>query len=180
MCGSSSCYGVGSAFDMGRELPPPDLALALTPNYLDSTLGIQRRAYWEEINPLLAKWRSINDARCPECAHQSLWMDLTLARRSGQELRNAYTITGSPDFAPLRRFFAAAVDQLQLRYDNMLAQDFTTSMPPTRSLINSMRDDIHQNSALLDNTQTRHSPVEDLAAGELLVDLPSIPVIAPV
>ena len=68
---------------------------------------------------------------------QSLWMDLALAWHSSQELRNAYTITGSPDFATLRRFFAAAVDQLQLRYDNMPAQDFTTSMPPTRSLIDS-------------------------------------------
>ena len=46
---------LGSPFDMGRELPPPDLALSITPNSLDPTLGIQRRAYWEEINPLLAK-----------------------------------------------------------------------------------------------------------------------------
>ena len=59
---------LGSPFDMGRELPPPDLALCLTPNSLNHTLQIQRRAYWNEINPLLERWRSVNDARCPECA----------------------------------------------------------------------------------------------------------------
>ena len=58
---------MGSAFDMGQELPPPDLALALTPNSLEPTLGIQRRACWEEVNPLLATWCSINDVKCPEC-----------------------------------------------------------------------------------------------------------------
>ena len=44
--------------------PSPRILLTLHTNtyvYFDA-------AYWEEINPLLAKWRSINDARCPECA----------------------------------------------------------------------------------------------------------------
>ena len=57
-----------SPFYMGCELPPPDLALRLTPNSLEQTLHIQRRAYWDEINPLLERWRSVNDAHCPECA----------------------------------------------------------------------------------------------------------------
>ena len=255
------CPDFGSAFDIRRELPPPDIALALTPNSLELTPGIQRRAYWEEVNPLLANWRSINDAKCPECARviwvnmsrhlrlmhttlvcywrcpvpacplwftselngkdhienihhfkegrgyyfyeclrefglecfgsraffaekkttgQSLWMDIALARRSGQELRDSYTITGSPDFAHFRRFFNAAVNQLQLLYDDMPAPDFATSMPPTRSLIDCMRDDIYQSSASLDNTLTRHSPVEGLAVKELPVDLSSVPVVAPV
>ena len=111
---------------------------------------------------------------------QALWMDLALARRSGQELRNAYTIAGSPDFSPLRRFFTAAVDKLQLRYDAMPTQDCAGSMPPARSLIDSMREEIRHTSASLEDTQTRHSPVEDLKAGELPVDLPSVPVVAPV
>ena len=42
-----------------------------------------------------------------------MWMDLALARRSRQELHNKYTITQSPEFGPLRRFFAAAVTQLR-------------------------------------------------------------------
>ena len=67
---------LGSPFDMGRELPPLDLAFATTPNSLDPMLGIQRRAYWEEINLLLAKWRSINDTRCPECARM-IWVNIS-------------------------------------------------------------------------------------------------------
>ena len=59
---------MGPAFDMGQELPPPDLALVLCPNSLESTLGIQRRAYWEEVNPLLTKSCSVNNAKCPECS----------------------------------------------------------------------------------------------------------------
>ena len=103
---------------------------------------------------------------------QSLWMDLARARRSGQELRNSYTITGSPDFAPLRRFFKAAVDQLQLLYDDMPVQDFATSMTPVRSLIDCMKDEIYQSAASLDNTLTRRSPVEELVVEELPVDIP--------
>ena len=188
---------------------PPDLAFSLCPNSLEPTLGLQRRAYWNEINPLLAEWCSVNNAKCPECGQlikvnisrhlrlmhtkyvcywrcpvpacplwftselngkdhiehthrfregcghsfyeclrkfglelfesrgffeqrkvtgQSLWMDLALARRSGQELRNTYTITGSPHFAPLRSFFKAAVNQLQLLYTG--APDSFVPQPP--------------------------------------------------
>ena len=162
---------------MGRDLPPLDLASRLTPNSLEQTLQLLRRPYWDEINPLLTRWRSVNDAKCPDCARlirvnmsrhmrlthityvcpvpscplwftselngkdhienmhhfqegrgysfyecvhlfgldsreffaeksttgQSLWTDIALARRSGQELNNSYIITRSPDFAPLRR-----------------------------------------------------------------------------
>ena len=47
---------------------------------------------------------------------QSLWMDLPLARISCQELRNSYTITGSPEFAPLKKFFRGATHQLECLY----------------------------------------------------------------
>ena len=57
-----------------------------------------------------------------------------LARRSGKKLRNAYIITKSPEHAPLHRFFRAAVDQLQIRFDASLV----TSVQP-RSLIAQMR-----------------------------------------
>ena len=60
---------LGSPFDKGMDLPPTtDLDSRLTPNTLDQTLQLQRKAYWKEINPLLERWRSVNDARCPECA----------------------------------------------------------------------------------------------------------------
>ena len=68
-------------------------------------------------------------------ATQSLWMDMALARRSGQELHNSYVVTNSPEYAPLRRFFKAAVEGLQLVCD----RSFVTSMQP-RSLVKQMRD----------------------------------------
>ena len=54
--------------DMSDCVPAPNLDRALCPNSLDPTLGLQRREYWEEINLLLAKWKNVNDTRCPECA----------------------------------------------------------------------------------------------------------------
>ena len=83
-------------------------------------------------------------------ASQALWMDLALARRSGQELRNNYVITKSPEYAPLSRFFRAAVDQLQIRFDASLV----TSVQPG-SLIAQMRaavadcDDISSEGSLM-------------------------------
>ena len=84
--------------------------------------------------------------------------------RSGQELRNNYTITRSPDFAPLRRFLKAAVDQLQLLHDDMPVLDFSTSMAPARSLIDTMKDKIYQSS--VSSGDTRGSPVEYLVVEE--------------
>ena len=46
-----------------------DLALARTPDSLKPTLVRQRNAYWEEVNPLMAKWRHINNAKFRECSH---------------------------------------------------------------------------------------------------------------
>ena len=49
------------------DLSLPDLDRALCNNSVLPTLIRRRRAYWAEINPILQKWQSINDARCPEC-----------------------------------------------------------------------------------------------------------------
>ena len=68
-------------------------------------------------------------------ASQALWMDMALARRSGQELRNSYVVTNSPEYAPLRRFFKVAVDALQMVFDRSLV----TSVQP-RSLVSRMRE----------------------------------------
>ena len=46
--------------------------------------------------------------------NQAIWMDMALARRSGQELRNSYIITNSTEHAPLRRFFKASVQPKSL------------------------------------------------------------------
>ena len=60
---------MGTSFDMGKELHPPDLAAALCPSSLDPTQGLGWREYWDEINPLLhvAVWRSLNNSKCPVC-----------------------------------------------------------------------------------------------------------------
>ena len=99
---------------------------------------------------------------------QSLWMDLALARHSGQELRNTYTITRNPDFAPLRRFFKAEVNQLQLFYAG--TPDSFVPQAPLRSLLESMRDEIYTSSVSSDNTMTHESPVTELVIEESPVD----------
>ena len=207
---------LGSAVDMTNWSPEAHLERALCPGPLLDTLELQRRDYWNELSPILKRWKSVNDSKCPDCgevikinmgrhirlkhttyqcfwrcpvlscslwfkselsakdhiegihrfkeghglsfyeclrrhgmewfagrrffdqrqnATQSLWMDMALARRSGQELCNSYIITNSPEYAPLRRFFKAAVDGLQLVFDRSIV----TSVQP-RSLITQMQD----------------------------------------
>ena len=99
-------------------------------------------------------------------ASQAIWMDLALARRSGQELRNAYVITKSPEHAPLRRFFKAAVDQLQMLFDVSVV----TSVQP-QSLIAQMRaavadcDDASSDGSLMLLSPPRDIPDTALPAG---------------
>ena len=59
---------LGPAVDMSNWVPETQLENALCPTSLAKTLGLQRKDYWEELNPILKKWKSVNDARCPECA----------------------------------------------------------------------------------------------------------------
>ena len=64
-------------------------------------------------------------------------MDMALARRSGQELRNSYIVTKSTEHAALKRFFKAAVDGLQLVFDRSIV----TSVQP-KSLLTQMREEV--------------------------------------
>ena len=59
-----------------RDLPPPDLDSRLTPNSLEQTPQLQRRLYWDEINPLLTRWRSVNDVKCPDCV-RLIWVNMS-------------------------------------------------------------------------------------------------------
>ena len=185
------------------------------------TLGLGRPAYWNEVTPILKKWCSVNDARCPECARtirvnmsrhirlahtvcqcfwrcpvptcpmwfvselngkdhlerihnftegrcyslydclrqfglewfgrrsffdqreeigQALWMDLAMARRSGQEFHNSYVLTTSPAFGNLRKFFCAAVREIQLAYDAFPGVSVAPAAHP--SICDLMRQDI--------------------------------------
>ena len=188
---------LGTAVDLSSSLPLPDLDRALCDNSVLPSLIRRRKAYWTEINPILQKWQSVNETKCPECGRvipinmarhlrlehatcqcfwrcpvaccprwltsefngkdhleethlfsegrgcsyyeclrqfglewfgrrsffdqrgtsgQALWMDIALARKSGQELRNDYIITDSPAFDELRLFFRAAVRELVHAY----------------------------------------------------------------
>ena len=233
---------LGPATDMGNNLPPPDLARALCRKPRAPTLGLQRRDYWEEVNPLIDEWRSVNDSKCPKCdrvirvnmarhlrlvhttyvcfwrcpvstcplwftselngkdhierthrfregrghsfyeclreyglewfgsrtffdqrklATQSLWMDLALARHSGQELHNTYTITKSPEFAPFRRFFTAAVKQLQLIFDDLPVPSGQPSMPSANPLLETMRTAVDNYDASSEDSVVLGSTLEE-------------------
>ena len=97
---------------------------------------------------------------------QAIWMDLALSRRSGQELRNLYIVTKSPEHAPLWRFFKAAVDQLQILFDASLV----TSVQP-KSFLAQMReavadcDDASEDGSLMLLSPPRDIPEAELPAG---------------
>ena len=58
--------------------------------------------------------RSFFDQR--EQSSQAMWMDMALARQSGQELINHYIVMNSSVMAHLRRFFSASVRHLTTAY----------------------------------------------------------------
>ena len=55
---------LGPAVDMTNWSPEDNLERALYPASLADTLGLQRRAYWDEVNPLLKKWKNVNNTNC--------------------------------------------------------------------------------------------------------------------
>ena len=108
-------------------------------------------------------------------------MDLALARRSGQELHNHYVVTRSPEYAPLRRFFDAAVDQLQLVYNTLLV----TSAQP-QSLIATMRaavedcDDLSSAGSLMLLSPPHDIPDATLPVGTTSTQPPTRNAVSPV
>ena len=51
----------------------------------------------------------------------AMWMDIALARQSGQELNNHYIITNSPATSHTRRFFNASIRRLTSTYQQIAA-----------------------------------------------------------
>ena len=98
--------------------------------------------------------RSFFDQR--DVAGQGLWIDLALARRSGQALYSGYTITNSPALAPLRKFFRAAVRNLTSTYENRAYAQAEVGTQP--SICAQMRQDISQDSqGHIDSIWIQHS-----------------------
>ena len=58
---------LGTPVDLSSSLPPAELDRALCDNSVLPSLIRKKRSYWSEINPILQKWQSINDTKCPEC-----------------------------------------------------------------------------------------------------------------
>ena len=58
---------LGPAVYMTNWSPEASLERALCPASLADTLGLQRRAYWDEVNPLLKQWKNVNNSNCPDC-----------------------------------------------------------------------------------------------------------------
>ena len=81
-----------------------------------------------------------------------MWMDLVLARQSGQELHNTYYFTRSPEFFPLRRFVAAVI-QLQRAFNDI---PVPSRQPPSTDtpLLESIRADIDYNDLSDEDTAT--------------------------
>ena len=87
---------------------------------------------------------------------QALWMDLALARQSGQELSNHYVITNSLAMAHLLRFFRAAVRSLTSAYDDLSMTQVVDDVRP------SIRDQMRREIA--DDTE-EFDPSTDQASG---------------
>ena len=96
---------------------------------------------------------------------QALWMDLALARKTGQELHNDYVITSSPDFGSLRKLFRAAVRELVHAYIDYPQPK--VDMHGALSVCNR----IHQDIADSPRGHRRTSPV-DRAEDVPVVELP--------
>ena len=75
---------LGTPVDLSYSLPASDLDRALCVNSVTPCLIRKRKAYWAEINPILEKWPSVNDTKCPEC-------DQVVPRNMARHLRLEHT-----------------------------------------------------------------------------------------
>ena len=82
--------------------------------------------------------RSYFDQR--EQSNQAMWMDIALARQSGQELNNHYIITNSPATSHIRRFFNASIRRLTSTYQQIAADQAFHDIRP--SICDQMRRDM--------------------------------------
>ena len=85
-------------------------------------------SFYECLRRYGMKWfgkRSYFDQR--EQSSQAMWMDIALARQSGQELQNHYIITNSPATAHMRRFFRASIRRLTATYQRIAADRRSTT-----------------------------------------------------
>ena len=75
-----------------------------------------------------------------EQSNQAMWMDIALARQSGQELNNHYIITNSPATSHIRQFFNTSIRGLTSTYQQIAADQVFYDIRP--SICDQMRRDI--------------------------------------
>ena len=88
------------ATDINEDNPQPGLAGELCTNPVTPTLLLKQKDYWEEVTPLLARWRNVNDSKCPECSrsirvNMAHHIRLCHTHVSGG-VRSAHSLYGSP------------------------------------------------------------------------------------
>ena len=101
--------------------------------------------------------RSYFDQR--DRSSQAMWMDMALARQSGQELVNHYVITNSPASANIRRFFHASIRHLTATYQRIAAEQTLQDIKP------SIGDQMHHNFSAVDSIKEEIDPQMNEASG---------------
>ena len=101
--------------------------------------------------------RSYFDQR--DQSSQAMWMDMALARQSGQELVNHYVITNSPASATIRRFFHASIRHLTATYQRIAAEQTLQDIKP------SIGDQMHHNFSAVDSIKEEIDPQMNEASG---------------
>ena len=90
---------------------------------------------------------------------QAMWMDMALARQSGQELINHYIITNSPATAHIRHFFHASIRHLTATYQRIAAEQAFNDIRP--SVCNQMRHELGN----METVKEEFDPLMDEASG---------------
>ena len=94
-----------------------------------------------------------------EQSSQAMWMDMALARQSGQELINHYVITNSPAAAHIRRFFNASIRHLTATYHRIATEQAFNDIKP--SVCDQMRRDLSD----METVKQEFDPSIDGASG---------------
>ena len=115
--------------------------------------------------------RSYFDQR--DQSSQAMWMDMALARQSGQELVNHYVITNSPASAIIRRFFHASIRHLTATYQRIAAEQALQDIRP------SIGDQMHQNFSAVDSIKEEIDLQTNEASGYTPTDVRSPVVVTP-
>ena len=99
---------------------------------IHSFLEGQGCSFYECLHRYRMEWfgkRSFFDQR--EQSSQAMWMDIALARQTGQEHTNHYIITNSPVMAHLRRFSNVSVRCLTSEYENIATDQALNDIRPS-------------------------------------------------